>query len=89
MKKTNIRIQNFFIFEKGKKYYLTDIDQLEEWKETKTKDLKPFLKNDVTEKVNDFMKSYSSNVNFIVDNFKNEFTNSKEQVKKIVVKKGG
>ena len=89
MKKTNIRIQNFFIFEKGKKYYLTDIDQLDEWNEVTPKDLSQFLKNDVTDKVNHFTKKYKSNVNFIVENFKDDFTNSKEEIKKIVMKKGG
>lgn len=31
--KTNIRINNYFIFIKEDDYYLSDIDTLEEWKE--------------------------------------------------------
>ena len=89
MKKTNIRIYNFFVFEKGKQYYLTDIDQLDEWKDTKTSDLKPFLKNNVTKQLQILMKQYPSNVNFIVDDFKENYSTSKEQVKTISVTKGG
>ena len=38
MKKTNLRINNFFIIEKDDSYYLTDIDVLEDWIEVPTKD---------------------------------------------------
>lgn len=89
MKKTNIRIYNFFVFEKGKQYYLTDIDQLDEWKDIKTSDLKPFLKNNVTKQLQILMKKYSSNVNFIVEDFKENYSTSKEQIKTISVTKGG
>ena len=33
MKKTNLRINNFFIMEKDNSYYLTDVDVLDHWKE--------------------------------------------------------
>ena len=43
MKKTNLRIQNFFIIEHKNKYYLSDIDNLEDWKSIHLKELKLFL----------------------------------------------
>lgn len=89
MKKTNIRIYNFFVFEKDKQFYLTDIDQLDIWKDIKISDLKQFLKNNVTKQLQTLMKSYSSNVNFIVEDFKQNYSTSKEQVKTISVTKGG
>lgn len=71
MQKTNIRLNNFFILENKSKYFLTDIDQLEDWKDFRSKKLKQFLKKDVTEKVKGLLKEYkiSSNINFIVDDF--------------------
>ena len=43
MQKTNIRLNNFFILENKSKYFLTDIDQLEDWKDFQSKKLKQFL----------------------------------------------
>ena len=37
MQKTNIRLNNFFILENKSKYFLTDIDQLEDWKDFQSK----------------------------------------------------
>ena len=73
MKKTNLRINNFFIIHKDNSYYLTDIDVLDDWKETSDKDLEKFLKNkDCTEKINELKNLYdiNSNVNFIIPDFK-------------------
>jgi len=71
MRKTNLRINNFFILEDKKKFYLSDIDLLEEWIELSKKDLKPYLKKEVTEKLQELLKKHNckSNVNFIVNNF--------------------
>ena len=71
MRKTNLRINNFFILEDKKKFYLSDIDTLEEWNELPKKDLKPFLKKEVTEKLQELLKKHNckSNVNFIVNGF--------------------
>ena len=73
MKKTNLRINNFFIFRKDKLFYLTDIDLHEEWIKSKDSDLEKFLKNnDCTEKLNMLKNLYdiNSNVNFIIPDFK-------------------
>jgi hypothetical protein len=71
MRKTNLRINNFFILEDKKKFYLSDIDILEEWVGLSKKDLKPYLKKEVTEKLQGLLKKHNcnSNVNFIVDKF--------------------
>jgi len=70
MRKTNLRINNFFILEDKKKFYLSDIDMLEEWQEYPKKDLKQFLKKEITEKLQELLKLHNckSNVNFIVEN---------------------
>jgi hypothetical protein len=71
MRKTNLRINNFFILEDKNKFYLSDIDLLEEWNELSKKDLKPYLKKEVTEKLQELLTKHNckSNVNFIVDHF--------------------
>jgi len=71
MRKTNLRINNFFILEDKKKFYLSDTDTLEGWNELPKKDLKPFLKKEVTEKLQGLLKKHNckSNVNFIVNDF--------------------
>ena len=72
MKKTNLRLNNFFILEKGKSFYLSDIDILNDWRDANTKDLQKFLKdNDITKKINELKKLYdiNSNVNFILPDF--------------------
>ena len=73
MKKTNLRINNFFVFQKDEKYYLTDIDVLDDWKNTDNKKLNDFIKdNDTTDKLKDLIKSYeiNANINFILSDFK-------------------
>ena len=49
MRKTNLRINNFFILEDKKKFYLSDIDLLEEWNDLSKKDLTPYFKKEVTD----------------------------------------
>ena len=34
MKKTNIRIDNYFLMKKKDQYFLSDIDDYEQWRET-------------------------------------------------------
>jgi hypothetical protein len=73
MKKTNLRINNFFIIEKDGSYYLTDIDVLEDWNEVSTKDLQKFLKNkNCDDKIQELDDLYeiNSNVNYIIKDFK-------------------
>ena len=91
MQKTNIRLNNFFILENKSKYFLTDIDQLEDWKDFQSKKLKQFLKKDVTEKVKGLLKEYkiSSNINFIVDDFNKKLDGGNSLVKIIRLTEGG
>ena len=73
MKKTNLRINNFFILRKGKIFYLTDIDILEDWKESDNDTLEKYLNgDDITEKINELKNLYdiNSNVNYILPDFK-------------------
>ena len=73
MKKTNLRINNFFIIKKDKLFYLTDINIYEDWLKSKDSDLEIFLKNnDCTHKLNELKDLYNinSNVNFIIPDFK-------------------
>jgi|TARA_Y100000996_G_scaffold67340_2_gene45481 hypothetical protein len=90
MEKTNIRLNNrFLVFDSKKnKYYLTDEDVLEHWKQLDNKELKKFKVNDVTDKINKFLSEnkIESNVNFI--EITNEGTVTKE-VKQINISKLG
>ena len=91
MKKTNLRINNFFIIHKDNSYYLTDIDVLEDWKEISSKDLGKFLKNkDCNEKINEVKELYkiNSNVNFIIPDFK-KFNVSLQNGDTKVIRLGG
>ena len=93
MKKTNIRINNFFIFIHNNKHYLTDIDILEDWKNIKDNELKKYTNNeDCSSKVNELIKLYgiNSNVNFTLKDFK-KYKKSLEggEVRIISLKKGG
>jgi archaellum component FlaC len=94
MKKTNLRINNCFIFFEKNKYFLTDIDILDDWLKTENKDLNDFVKkyNDISTELNTFMNKFNikSNVNFIIEDFEN-LKKSKEILtdKKITIKKGG
>ena len=93
MKKTNLRINNFFVFQKDEKYYLTDIDVLDDWKNTDNKKLNDFIKdNDITDKIKEFIKSYgiNANINFILSDFKKyKKSLEKGENKVISLKKGG
>lgn len=93
MKKTNIRINNFFILIHDNKHYLTDIDLLDDWKNTKTNELKKYKENnDCSEKINELIEKYNvtTNINFILPDFK-KFNKSleKAEVRVVSLKKGG
>ena len=64
MKKTNLRVNNFFVIEEDDKYYLSSIDDLNEWKEIDDK--KVVKKKNITDELNQMMEEYKvfSNVNF-------------------------
>ena len=85
MIKTNLRINNFFIVMKKKdnstNYYLSDVDEINTWKNTSNKLLKDYMENDVTDKICKLLQenNVTSNVNFIESN--------KEISKNIIVHK--
>ena len=88
-----MRINNFFILIHDNKHYLTDIDLLDDWKNTKSNELKKYIENnDCSEKINELIEKYNvtSNVNFTLSDFK-KFKKSLEKAEVIVVslKKGG
>ena len=66
MKKTNLRIKNTFIIEEKKDYYLSSIDDYEEWRDIDEKDLEKYKEEKITEQLISLMKKYDiySNVNF-------------------------
>jgi len=65
MKKTEIRINNLFIYkDKGKEYYLSDISSLSEWSTTEIDSLSDDI--NVTSTLEELMEKYKlfENVNF-------------------------
>tara|TARA_Y100000389_G_scaffold173843_1_gene183313 strand:+ start:254 stop:520 length:267 start_codon:yes stop_codon:yes gene_type:complete len=72
MKKTNIRVNNFFIVEDKGKYYTSDIDVLEDWNLLSKKELKKYITADISDKLDKLMETHSlqMNVNFIVEDMK-------------------
>lgn len=74
MKKTNLRVNNFFVFENNSKYYLSNVDVLEEWNDISLKELKKNNSKEITSQLKYLLKKYKckSNVNFIEKNFLEE-----------------
>ena len=72
MQKTNIRINNFFIVEDKGKYYISDIDVLEDWNLLPKKELKKYITKDISDNLDKLMETHSlqTNVNFIVEDMK-------------------
>ena len=72
MQKTNIRINNFFIVEDKGKYFVSDIDVLEDWNLLPKKELKKYITKDISDNLDKLMETHSlqTNVNFIVEDMK-------------------
>ena len=49
MKKTNLRIKDYFIFEDKNEYFLSSINDLEEWKNLKENDFEESKENKIFE----------------------------------------
>ena len=66
MKKTNIRLKNYFVIEDKKNLFLSSIDDLDKWKNIEDDDLESYKEENITDKLNELMKKYQiySNVNF-------------------------
>ena len=81
-----IRLDNKFIYKKGKKFYSTNITKLSEWKEMTNKQKERCKKKDVTSTVKKYLKKYGSksNMNFKTKPSKKKIrTNRKRRQKKI------
>ena len=68
MKKTNIRINNFYIIEDEKEYFLSDIKDLDDFKKLEDDTLKKHKNDEVTNQLFSLMEEHEiySCVNFIV-----------------------
>ena len=82
-----IRLNNQFVYKKGKKFYLTNIKNVSEWRNMNTKQKERVMGKDVTIKIKSLLKKYGSksNMNFITKP-------SKKKIRKTVRKhkmKGG
>jgi RecA-family ATPase len=65
MKQTNIRIDDYFVMKNNDQYFLSDIDDYEQWRETDN--LLDHKKKNVTSKLSELMNKYNVkyNVNFL------------------------
>lgn len=69
MKKTNIRLKNYFVIEDKKKFFLSSINDMNKWKNINISDIESYKEENITEKLDELMKKYQiySNVNFFVE----------------------
>ena len=74
-----IRLNNKFILKQGKKYYLTTITKVSEWRNTTTKEKGTHKGKDVTTKIKRLLRKHGSKSNM---NFKTK--PSKKKVRKTV-----
>ena len=82
-----IRLNNQFVYKKGKKFYLTNIKKVSEWRDMNTKQKERVMGKDVTTKIKSLIKKHGSksNMNFMTKP-------SKKKIRKTVRKnkmKGG
>ena len=82
-----IRLNNQFVYKKGKKFYLTNIKKVSEWRDMNTKQKERVMGKDVTTKIKSLLKKHGSksNMNFMTKP-------SKKKIRKTVRKnkmKGG
>jgi hypothetical protein len=78
-----IRLDNKFIYKKGKKFYSTNITKLSEWKEMTNKQKERCKKKDVTSTVKKYLKKYGSksNMNFKTKPSKKKIKTSRKKRK--------
>jgi hypothetical protein len=79
-----IRLDNKFIYKKGKKYYVTNITKKSEWTKMNKKQKERCMGKDVTSKVKELIKQYGSKVNM---NFKTKASKKKIRTKRRSKKK--
>ena len=80
-----IRLNNQFVLKKGKKYFLTDIKKVSEWKGLTSKQKEKSIGKDVTTKIKSLIKKHGSksNMNFMTKPSKKKIrkTTRKHRVK--------
>ena len=59
-----IRLNNYFVFKKGRKYFLTDIKKPKEWSKMTTKQKEQAMGKDVTSKIKLLLKKHGFNNNY-------------------------
>lgn len=97
MKKTNIRIDNFFIIIEDKSslinYYKSDIDQYDDWIHLPDYELNKYKGNKITDNIKDLIRDseFKNTVNFILLSGKKDLSKSNESVHNdiIISKLGG
>ena len=78
-----IRLNNKFILRQGKKYYLTTISKVSEWKGMTTKQKETHMGKDVTTQIKRLLKKHGSKSNM---NFKTKPTKKRIKTRR---KRGG
>ena len=63
MSELYIRLDNKFVLRKGKKYFLTNVNKVGEWKKMSLKEKHECMGKDVTSKVKRYLKQYGSKTN--------------------------
>ena len=80
----HIRLNNYFVFKKGRKFYVTTVKKPSVWKDMNTKQKERCMGKDVTTKIKSLLKQHGSKSNI---NFKTK--PSKKRIRRTVRKKGG
>ena len=83
-----IRLNNQFVYKKGKRFYLTNIKKVSEWRDMNTKQKERVMGKDVTTKIKSLLKKHGSksNMNFITKPSKKKI---RKTVRKHKMKGGG
>ena len=79
-----IRLNQYFVFKKGKKYFLTSVKKHSIWKKMDNQDKQDVLGKDVTSKVKKLIKKYGSKnkIHFITKKTKKKIQMKHKKTKK-------
>lgn len=90
MRELYIRLDNKFVYKKGKEYYLTDITKYSEWTDMTKKQKERCKKKKVTSIVKKYIQEYGSksNMNFKTKPSKKKIRTKRKKRKKTLVKGG-
>ena len=84
-----IRLNNKFVYKKGKRFYLTNIKKVSEWRDMDKKQKERVMGKDITTKIKSLLKKHGSksNMNFMTKPSKKRIRTQRKKGKKIF--KGG